>query len=516
MPSASLLRFFAPAAILLPLALSAACSDSADDASGGGGATGGTEGVGAGLEAGICIDRAGPLRIVEPAGLQLKFRVLDINGDPLRPLVAEDVGIINDEKGVPFGLGSEGDSVSNVGSTDNIQIYSIVALDLSDSIFAAGAQDDVINAAREFVSAVVAEPEEKFKHKVLFLPFGRPIDTVFMGDFSQDVNELNDRLDEAVDAGPRGTTALYNAYLAGLNELELRGDDSREVVERFLVLLTDGTHEAGGETTLRELSLAAKHLSRATVYTVGIQGAYDACRLEELAGRGATPCSSATRGCREGNLCTATPQPPSCTQFFPDVEAGGLTDAFRDVAARVEGIARSNYSVGICTPVAQSNSSVTLQVAVDGMGDQTSLGYCAQGAAPCETGDQQCPCAPLLTGELSACDAESVRTVELPPIQACPGMDPATYQCSYLQIADQTEAGCPIKPDDFKSLCLNPGEGSGGGGTGGGGAGGAGAGGGGTGGAGAGSGGAPPGTGGAPPGTGGAPGAGGAGGTGSG
>src|SRR5262249_50337789 len=152
------------------------------------------------------------------------------------------------------------------------------------------------------------------------------------------------------------------------------------------------------------------HLARSTVYTVGIQGTYDACRLEELAGRGATPCSSATRGCREGNLCTETDPPPSCTQFFPDVEAGGLTQAFRDVATRVEGIARSNYSVGICTPVAQSNSSVTLQVAVDGMGDQKTLGYCAQGSTACESGDTLCPCAALLTGELEKCNAETVRT----------------------------------------------------------------------------------------------------------
>jgi hypothetical protein len=447
------LRHFAPAAILVPLALSAACGDG-DTGSGGGGASGGTEGVGAGLEGGICIDRAGPLRIVEPSGLQLKFRVLDVNGEPLRPLVAEDVNIINDEKGVPFGEGAEGDSVSNVGATDNIQIFSVVALDLSDSIFAAGAQDDVINAAREFVSAVVTEPEEKFKHQVLFLAFGRPEATVFLGDFTQDTNQLLDTLDDALAEGPRGTTALYNAYLAGLAELESRGDDTREVVERFLVLLTDGTHEAGGEATLRGFALDAKHKSRATIYTVGIQGTYDACRLEELAGRGATPCSSATRGCREGTLCTDTPQPPSCTQFFPEVEAGGLSEAFRDVATRVEGIARSNYSVGICTPVAQSNSSVTLQVEVDGLGNQTTLGYCAQGAAPCATGDDLCACTALLTGQLDQCDAESVRTAELEPIQTCPAMEPTQYQCSYLQIPNQTERGCPIKPDDYKQLCL--------------------------------------------------------------
>ena len=477
MPRASLLlRFTAPWALLAPLAL-VACGD--DTADGGGGSGAGASSGTSGLDGGICIDRAGPLRIVEPAGLQLKFRVLDINGDPIRPLTAEDTTVINDEKGVAFGDGGVGDSVSNVGENQNIEIYSVVALDLSDSIYEAGVVDDVIEGAREFVEATVVEQTAPFKHRVIFLAIGRPEATEFlMPDFSDDPEELFSVLDRVRDEPSRGTTALYNAYLAGLNELESRGDDSRAVVERFLVLMTDGTHEAGGEAALREASLEAKHLTRSTVYTVGIRGNYDACRLEELAGRGATSCSAPGRGCREGDLCTETAPPPSCSQFLPDVDPAELALAFRDVADRVAGIARSNYAVGICTPVAQGVSSVTLKVTVDGMGDQVTLPYCAQGVFECDQSETGfCACTALLTGELGQCDANAVRTAELEPLVTCPQLDQDLYNCSYLQIPDQAERGCPIKQEDLVNLCYGQGTGTGvggGGGAGGDGTGGAG------------------------------------------
>ncbi len=474
------LRFTAALALLAPLALATACSDDSADGSGGAGGAGSGSGAGSSLEGGICIDRAGPLRIVEPAGLQLKFRVLDANGDPIRPLVAGDTTVINNEKGTPFGEGNEGESVSDVGDVADIEIYSVVALDLSDSIFDAGVDGDVIEAARAYVQATVVDAEPGVRHKVIFLAIGRPEATEFlMTDFSEDENELFGVLENARNAGSRGTTALYNAYLAGLNELEQRGDDTTAVVERFLVLVTDGTHEAGGEAVLREAALEAKHVSTATIYTVGIQGNYDACRLEELAGRGATPCSAPSRGCREGALCTDTEQPPSCTQFFPEVDPAQLSDAFEQVAARVAGIARSNYAVGICTPVAQGLSSVTLQVAVDGKGDQTTLGYCARGTTECDAPSGFCACNALLTGELGACNAGDVRTAALEPLIICPDLDPDLYLCSYLQVPGQSERGCPVKDDDLQSACVIPGGGGtggagDGGGTGSGGAGGAG------------------------------------------
>jgi len=67
------------------------------------------------------------------------------------------------------------------------------------------------------------------------------------------------------------------------------------VVERFVVLLTDGTHEAGNEQVLRPQALA-------TVYTLGIKGAYDACRLEELAGRGGACTGPRLKWCSNNSV----------------------------------------------------------------------------------------------------------------------------------------------------------------------------------------------------------------------
>ena len=58
----------------------------------------------------LCLD-VQPVKVVPPAGLQVKFRVLDCDGNPVRPLTASDLEVINDEKGQPFGKGGEGDTL---------------------------------------------------------------------------------------------------------------------------------------------------------------------------------------------------------------------------------------------------------------------------------------------------------------------------------------------------------------------------------------------------------------------
>src|SRR5690606_9899221 len=63
----------------------------------------------------ISIDRIQGPRIVPPAGIQVGFRVLDCNGDPIQSLASEDLHVINDEKGTPFGTGGEGGGVSDLG-----------------------------------------------------------------------------------------------------------------------------------------------------------------------------------------------------------------------------------------------------------------------------------------------------------------------------------------------------------------------------------------------------------------
>jgi hypothetical protein len=372
-----------------------ACGDSGSD---GGGGSGGGEGLS--NPGRICIDRTS-LAAVPPAGLKLGFRVLDAYGDPVRPLdtaTEGDVTILNDEKGTPFGQGMEGGSVSDVGQNQEIELYSVLALDMSDSIFNAGLQGQVLDGAEAFVQEVVQNAAPQFRHNVAILVFGRPDLIEVVQGFTDDAGLLFGALDDLRSSPSRGTTDLYEAYIEGLAMLEAEGDPDA-VVERFLVLITDGTHEAGAEGYLRELALATKADSDANKYTVGIRGAYDACRLEELSG-GPPTCAGELLGCREGINCDPNnPPPSSCTQFIPDVDPAAVAEAFRAIALRADGIAKSNYVVGVCTPVALGSSSVTIQVDVDGAVDTATLPY-----IPSELG---------LNGAVNECNAEEVKNTDV-------------------------------------------------------------------------------------------------------
>ncbi len=381
----------------LALGLAGACGD--DGGSGGAGANGSG---GDGPEK-VCIDKA-TLAPVPPAGLKVTFRVLDGFGDPVRPLDGsngKDIVILNDEKDAPFGSGQEGGAISDVGVVTEVQIYSVLVLDMSDSIFNAGVVDDVLDGAETFVNSVVVTADPNFKHNVAILAFGAPDQLEIVQDFTQDGSLLLSKLDELRSDTSRGTTDLYDAYTLGIQLVDAEGDPDA-VVERFVVLLTDGEHEAGAGETLRELAISAKADSPANKYVIGIRGAYNVCALEELAGPPPT-CAGSLIGCREGLTCNpGTPTPASCTQFQPDVDPAALNEAFQRIADRAEGIARSNYEVGICTPVALGNSSLTIRVNVDGTEDAETLLY-----RPSSLG---------LTGAVNQCDPAAVKASDAVPI----------------------------------------------------------------------------------------------------
>lgn len=369
----------------------AGCGDDTGGEGGGGGSTGSGS-----IQGRLCIDRVTPAGIVPPAGVKVGFRVLSEYGEPLRPLVPEDVVVYNDEKGTPFGSGSEGDAVSDVAPIDEVELYSVLALDFSSSIVNNGVVDDMIDGAQAYVDAVVSKPEAKFKHNVAIVIFGTPDETGIALEFTQDASTLLARLEQLRSQPSLGSTDLYGAYVRSLEYLLDQGGTAG-VVERFLVLLTDGTHEAGNAAARREAALTLKRSAPATIYTIGVQGNYDACGLEELAGRGASTCGSPLGGCREGLLCNAnSPPPPSCPQFISQVDPAALEGAFQSIAERAAGISRSNYEIAVCTPVAIGSSSLTLEVTVDRARDTEVVPYSARD----------------LNGAVQSCDPQDVLEAE--------------------------------------------------------------------------------------------------------
>ena len=316
----------------------------------------------------IEVDRA-RAAVFAPAAVRVTFRVLDCDGYPIRKLTADDVTVVNSLTGEDFNASLSGGGASAPEVADNYGFYTVLALDMSDSIFAAGSQNDVLDSAKLFVQNMVTNAPAQLKHKVAILVFGQTTATEFVQDFTGDSETLNNALDVAVASGARGSTNLYGAFQQAIDAVTSRGTELN-LVERTVVILTDDTHETENEENLRIQALLAKNYAvsnfNTNVFSVGIDGSYDESKLSELASR---------------------------PDYFIKAEnAAALSIAFEEVVAGLQAIANSNYVVGVCTPVAEGAPSLMVNVTVDGGSDSAGLSYSAE----------------PLTGDLGACDPATV------------------------------------------------------------------------------------------------------------
>ncbi len=132
-----------------------------------------------------------------------------------------------------------------------------------------------------------------------------------------------------------------------------------ELVERSVVFFTDGVHEASNPEPFRTDTLAAKRAAEennnVTAFSVylGAEAETDAIQaIRELASAG------------ESDFRVASAD-----------NVDELTEAFEGFARKLQGIARSNYVVGVCTPVELGEGRLTVTVNVDGATDSTTVTY---------------------------------------------------------------------------------------------------------------------------------------------
>lgn len=334
----------------------------------------------------IKIDRAEEPLLVPPAGLRVNFRVRDCNGDPVPVLSPENLRVINDEKGEEFGAGKEGGGISDLGVPTSYGLYSVIALDMSDSIFKRGAVDHVIDGALTYLDKIAVTPSAETKHEVAVIAFGRPDAFEVVQSFTLDHTSAREAIEALRTSESRGSTDLYGAYLEGLQMVGERSMNE-ELSERFFVMLTDGTHESGNEEFLRNNALTMKAATSANIYVIGIEGNYDAEKLAEL---------------------TTTNE-----NFVHVDDALALQNAFSRVATRVDAAARSNYVVGVCSPIALGEkSSLTIQVQMDGSGgsEPTDTVTLAYDVAPLNGDVASCNPYDIAHNQL-ACDDEGVCTI---------------------------------------------------------------------------------------------------------
>jgi uncharacterized protein YegL len=307
--------------------------------------------------------------VYSPAAVRVIFRVLDCDGYPVRQLTAADVTVINDEKGEPFGSGGEGGSASAPTNPENFEFYSVLALDMSDSIVNGGAVDNMISGAEAFVQKLVVEAPDAQRHRVAIVIFGRTDAIQTILGFTDDAQVLFATLDNLRTSQSLGTTNLYGAYIYAIDTVKAAAIDY-DMVERTVVILTDGTHEAGDEELMRTQALNAKtsavETAGVSIFSIGIRGAYDEEKLRELASK---------------------------EEYFVIADnSAALVTAFGSVAGSVENISRSNYVIGICTPVELGYPTLTINVNVDGRQDSAQVAYATA----------------TLTGDVSDCNATLV------------------------------------------------------------------------------------------------------------
>ena len=321
----------------------------------------------------IKIDRVQDPVVVPPAGVQVGFRVLDCSGDPIGEIPSSGIRVVNDIKGEPFGAGLEGGSVSGLGLPSDYALHTVLALDMSESIHSSDSVDAMIDGALTFIERLREYSSEATHHELALTVFGRPDTFELLVDFTTNYDQLVDELELLRDGESRGSTDLYGAYAQAVDLVTSRGTDV-ELSERFVVLMTDGTHEAGNEADLREQALALKHAHpELNFYSIGIDGAYDKERLLELA---------------------------STEENFVHVsDSGHLTRAFTEVAYRLNAAAHSNYAIGVCTPVSLGDD-VTLTIELD---------VAAAGGASIQSSVTVAYPVDELTGDLGSCHADSTQ-----------------------------------------------------------------------------------------------------------
>jgi len=358
--------------MLLPLSLLLSCASSVDPCFGAhsGDTACSDEGGDEGLTC-IQIDR---LRVdtFPPAGVGVGFRVLDCAGDPIRPLTEDDIVVINGETDEPFNASSEGGAASAPGNPDKVRIYAMLVLDFSRSIFEAGAEEDVVDGALAFIDATLVNGEERLDYEIGIVAFGGPDETELIADFTDDPNELQRALSAAVAHGSRGTTDLYGAYTWGLELLGDAGPSGAEagtLVERIAVVWSDGAHEAGDEAARRQQAMEAKTWLDGTAFSIGVQS--DDAVIEAVK-----------------ELATSE------SAYFGVDDASELSATFEAISERAEAVADSNYTIGVCSPVALGEPWLRIELDLDDAYAKTDVDYSTDG----------------LTGNVDDCAAEDVRT----------------------------------------------------------------------------------------------------------
>ena len=275
----------------------------------------------------------------EPSLIRILFSV-QCEHEPVTTLTADDITL--------YEAGAEVSSSEAEWALDPhsavLEPYTLLLIDVSDSIIEAGTLDVAREVATEFAQTLLDRNQQV---SVAIFDGSEQIRTVV--DFTDDLDELTDAID-AIDSGDQldGSTNLNGAVLQGLEILDaiVTPDVEAELLSiANLAIFTDGVDRAGRETD----SAARNAVDRSDhhVFVVGLVGEDDVEELTELAKDG----------------------------FFQATDSGDLFDSFGDLADSLVAEVNKFYLLTYCSPLRKPRTTLRVEVAHEERKDSISFSY---------------------------------------------------------------------------------------------------------------------------------------------
>ncbi len=270
-----------------------------------------------------------------PAGLRLTFRLLNCAGSPVSDLTADELTVLNDDTGLPFGASQGKAMVSAPTVIRDRDLKTVVLVDLSSTVVNLGQVAAMVEGAKALVAGLLDDAVARHS-EVAVWAFGSPSKTVLVQDFTADLAVLTEKLEQFKAAQGFGARDLYGAVTKGLNQLAALPQTDHS--QRTLVLIAGGLHETGGAAALAaEVVALRKGLEADSGLVVGVvglaTGGFD--KLQELASR---------------------------SDLAFDAQGGAWTKGTQKVTKALKALLGSEYAVGICTPIVYGTPTLTLDI----------------------------------------------------------------------------------------------------------------------------------------------------------
>ncbi len=356
---------------------------------------------------------------VQPAGVRTVFQLLDCDGYPIVDLKNNELSILLD--GEP--IHSEGDVAPVLTQEVDFESYSLLLLDMSDSIVASGSLEPMVGAARDLVHKLVSQGQ-----KVAIYRFAGPKYFAGSQNFTADESLLDGALETLSNSDGLGTTDLYGSISRAIDVLD--GAGSNEILTtRTLVLFTDGSDEAMAATS--KSAKSAIDNSDIQVFTIGLGGDVDQDELHSFGKSG----------------------------FEWAEDSDKLDEAFNAITQSMRDLARSYYLVGVCSPRVSGWREMTLEIDRDGETGSLVVHYDATNfdIVGCDVNAVAFPCKDKQCGEVDGlscgtCQGSTYCTDAFVCQEACQG----NVECGFVMGVDCGD--CQALGDSFAcddTICVD-------------------------------------------------------------